>query len=284
MRAGSWHGTGNRSVRPVRVGVTVATVSAAVVAAGQWLGRTAGSTRAERRRVLQGDELVADPTLVTTHATTIAAPPERIWPWLVQAGWHRGGWYTARWVDRLLFPANWPSADAIIPALQHPLVAGDRIPDGPPGTACFVVEHAEAPRLLVLHSTTHVPASWRERLGTALDFDWLWTFALDPTPDGGTRLLLRTRARTAPWWFTAAYQATLVPADFVMARSMFHGLRTRVAPRRATRPAGPPPGAAGRAARAGPGSRARRPRALEAAPRPGCSPARRRPGGPRRAR
>jgi hypothetical protein len=206
----------------------VAMASAAAVAAGQWLGRTAGSTRAERRRVLPGDELVAEPTLVTTHATTIAAPPERIWPWLVQVGWHRGGWYTARWIDRLLFPANWPSADAIIPALQQPLVAGDRVPDGPPGTAAFVVEHADPPRLLVLHSTTHIPASWRERLGTALDFDWVWTFGLDETADGGTRLLLRTRARTAPWWFTAAYVATLVPADFVMSSSMFHGLRARV--------------------------------------------------------
>src|SRR4249920_1663922 len=88
-------------------------------AALQRLGRTYGSTAAERRRDLPGDELMADPMAVTTHATTIATPPERVWPWLLQMGWHRGGWYTAEWVDRLLFPANWPSATDIVPALQH---------------------------------------------------------------------------------------------------------------------------------------------------------------------
>ena len=93
-------------------------------AALQRLGRTYGSTAAERRRDLPGDELMARPIAVTTHATTIAAPPERIWPWLLQMGWHRGGWYTAEWVDRLLFPANWPSATTVVPTLQH-LDVGD---------------------------------------------------------------------------------------------------------------------------------------------------------------
>jgi hypothetical protein len=80
----------------------------------QWLGRSYGATRTERHRRLPGDDLMAAPMAVTTHAITIDAPPERIWPWLVQMGWHRGAWYTAQWVDRLLFPANGPSADHII--------------------------------------------------------------------------------------------------------------------------------------------------------------------------
>jgi hypothetical protein len=45
-------------------------------------------------------------------------------------GWHRGGWYTAEWVDRILFPANGPSADHIIAGLQD-IRPGDAIPDGP---------------------------------------------------------------------------------------------------------------------------------------------------------
>lgn len=98
----------------------------------QWLGRTYGATKEERHRRLPGDELTRDPMAVTTHAITICAAPSRIWPWLVQMGWHRGGWYTAGWVDRLLFPANAPSADHIVPELQR-LVVGDLIPDGPPG-------------------------------------------------------------------------------------------------------------------------------------------------------
>ena len=56
-----------------------------------------------------------------------------------------------------------------------------------------MVEHLDPPSLLVLHSTTHVPAGWRTRLGAAID--WAWTFALGSTGDGGTRLLLRVRGR-----------------------------------------------------------------------------------------
>ena len=208
-----------------------AVVAASVVgtvAAAQWLGRTSGSTRAERRRPLPGDELVDHPTVVTNHAITIPAPPSQVWPWLIQMGWHRGGWYTARWVDRLLFPANWPSAAQLVPELQRPLRVGDRIPDGPPGTAWFVVEHVDAPHLLVLHSTTHLPSPWRARLGAAID--WAWTFTLDPTSDGRTRLLLRVRGSTKPWWLTAAYVAAIVPADHLMAGSMLNGIRNRVAP------------------------------------------------------
>lgn len=73
------------------------------------LGRTYGSTKDERTTALPGDRVVSDPTVVTDHATTIDAPPAAVWPWLVQMGWGRGGWYTARWVDRLLFPANEPT-------------------------------------------------------------------------------------------------------------------------------------------------------------------------------
>ena len=70
------------------------------------LGRSWGSTLAERKRTLPGDEIVSDPSILTTHATTINAPPSAIWPWLIQMGWHQGGWYTKQWVDRMVFPAN----------------------------------------------------------------------------------------------------------------------------------------------------------------------------------
>jgi hypothetical protein len=196
------------------------------VAASQWLGRTAGSTRSERHRRLPGDELVPRPTVRTNHAITIPAPPDWVWPWLVQVGWHRAGWYTPYWVDRLLFPANWPSSARLVPDLQRPLQVGDHIPDGPPGTAWFVVEQVEPGHLLVLHSTTHVPASWRARLGAAID--WTWTFALDNSDDERTRLLVRTRARTTPWWLAGIYVAAIVPVDYLMATGMLEGIRRRV--------------------------------------------------------
>lgn len=190
----------------------------------QWLGRTYGATVAERRRRLPGDELCPRPQIVTTHATTVHAPPERVWPWLVQMGWGRGQWYTARWVDRLLFPANAPSADVIVPEWQH-LAVGDRVLDGPPEAHCaFVVAELLPERHLVLHSREHLPPGWAERFGAAID--WSWAFVLEPTGTK-TRFLFRTRVRLRPWWVAASYGAVAVPADFVMSRQMLRGVRTR---------------------------------------------------------
>src|SRR4051812_21403022 len=160
----------------------------------QWLGRTYGATRGERRRELPGDRLCTHPHIGTTHAVTIDATPEHVWPWLVQMGWGRGQWYTARWVDRLLFPDNGPSADVLVREWQR-LAVGDRILDGPPEAHCaFVVDDLDPPRHLVLHSTEHLPPGWADRF------------------------LVRTRVRLHPWWVTAVYRAVIVPADFVMSR------------------------------------------------------------------
>ena len=191
------------------------------------LGKVSGSTRAERTRALPGDDLIPTPSFVTNHAATLDAPPESIWPWMTQVGWHRAGWYTPRWVDRLLFPDNWPSATHLDPTLVRDLHPGDTIPDGPPGTAQFVVERADPPRVLVLHSTTHLPPGWAERTGASLD--WVWTFTFDPTDDGRTRMQVRNRGRLNPRWLDLAYLVTIVPADQVMTRGMFRGLQQRVA-------------------------------------------------------
>ena len=61
-----------------------------------WLGRTYGSTSLEQRAPMSGDGIVAKPQFEVTHGITTDAPPESVWPWLVQMGWHRGGWYSAR--------------------------------------------------------------------------------------------------------------------------------------------------------------------------------------------
>lgn len=191
-----------------------------------WLGKTSGSTAAERARHLPGDELLDEPSFVTNHAATLDAPPAQVWPWMTQIGWHRGGWYTPCWVDRLLFPDNWPSADALDPALVRDLAPGDTIPDGPPGTAHFIVERADAPSTLVLHSRTHLPPGWDTSVGASLD--WVWTFAFDPVGADRTRMLVRNRGRVQPPWLDLAYLATIVPADHIMTRGMFRGLQQRV--------------------------------------------------------
>ena len=139
-------------------------------------------------------------------------------------GWGRGGWYTARWVDLLLFPANGPSADRVLPGLQD-LAVGDFVPDGPPATGCgFHVAALEPERALVLRSTSHLPRSLRDRA----TLDWTWAFVVRPVDGGrGTRFHFRSRWVTSPWWMTLAGHFLVVPADFVMSRDMLRGVRTR---------------------------------------------------------
>jgi len=159
------------------------------------------------------------------HAIDIEAPPEAVWPWLAQMGWRRGGWYTYRWVDRLLFPQNAPSADRILPEFQD-LKIGDRIPDGPPELGCFfVVEDVVPDRHLVLRSTTHLPPRLQRQPGVSLN--WTWTFVLRPLAGGATRFHFRWRAELRPLWLRLLCQALVMPADFVMGRSMCLGLRKR---------------------------------------------------------
>jgi len=177
---------------------------------------------------MPGDDLVSRAQLQVTRATTLPAPPAEVWPWLVQMGWGRAGWYTQHWVDRLLFPANRPSAVFLLSDLEAPAV-GDFIPDGPPETQCgFVVEDLEPGRLMVLHSRSHLPLAWRQR-GIA-SVDWTWVFSLRAVDgDRATRLVFRWRSRTSPLWLTAGVQAFVVPADWVMSRGMLRGLTRRVA-------------------------------------------------------
>jgi hypothetical protein len=142
-------------------------LGAAAYGALHELGRRWGATSEEVARPMPGDEIVPHAQVQTTHAITIDAGPERVWPWLVQMGYHRAGWYTYPWVDRYLWHIENPSADEIIPVLQD-LAVGDVVPDGEPGTALYRVEVVEPTRLIVLHSTSHVPPQLKGRMSV----DW----------------------------------------------------------------------------------------------------------------
>lgn len=188
----------------------------------EYLGATWGSTPEERARRLPSDDLVSEPTIVTNHGISIGAPPAEVWPWLLQMGWHRAGWYTYQWVDQLLFPVNNPSADEIVPELQT-LAVGDQIPDGPPETGVhFLVEELEDAERLVLRSRTHLPPwppdGW---------IDWVWTYTFEEAEPGVTRLHLRTRGAMGPPLLALGYRS-LLWMDFVMARSHLRGIRERV--------------------------------------------------------
>ncbi|MDO8362698.1 MAG: hypothetical protein Q7V88_07365 [Actinomycetota bacterium] len=211
-------------MRHVRT-VTTASLMAGSFAVLHHLGRTAGTIADERAARLPGDQLVTHPMMITNHAITIDAPPADVWPWLAQMGWHRGGWYTSAWVDRLFFPANWPSADHLEPQLQQ-IGLGSWIPDGPPASRCgFFVRALQPSHHLVLHSTKHLPPEFADRFTAWID--WSWAFVLHDVPGGHTRFQFRSRLRVGPWWLATLYWAVLIPADFVMSRQMLRGVKRR---------------------------------------------------------
>jgi hypothetical protein len=75
---------------------------------------------------MPGDALIPDPTDLSMQAVTVNAPPEDIWPWLVQIGYQRGGLYSYDWLDRLFGYLDRPSATRILPEFQR-LAVGDEI-------------------------------------------------------------------------------------------------------------------------------------------------------------
>jgi len=111
------------------------------------------------------------------HAVTIAAPPEQVWPWLVQMGSGRAGWYSYDWVDN----DSHPSATTIVPALQH-IAPGDVMPSLPGTRDSFIVAVVQPERDLILT----VPATTGGLLVS-------WEFFLEPLTRHRTRLLVRGR-------------------------------------------------------------------------------------------
>ena len=134
------------------------------------------ATAAERHAAMPGDELVPG-GVVATHAITIGAPPVAVWPWLVQMGCDRAGWYS---VDRLDNGGR-RSADAIVPELQG-LAAGDRVPGWPGHRLLMTARVVDPARALVL--------DWRGRRSGLS-----WAFCLEQHGADGTRLVVRIRAR-----------------------------------------------------------------------------------------
>jgi hypothetical protein len=185
-----------------------------------------GATDDEARAPLPGDELVPDPWYLTTRVVTIRAPTESVWPWLVQLGQGRGGFYTYDRLEQLLGAAI-RSADRIVPELQH-LAVGDTIRLSPGGGPMVAVLNAG--RALVLHDVMDPRTARSIPSGTHAGWalHWTWTFALRPLPDGATRLLVRTRASYRPRFLLAPTVLLLLePAHFVMERGMLLGLKRR---------------------------------------------------------
>jgi hypothetical protein len=137
---------------------------------------TWGSTDEEIARPMPGDEVLADPTFNATRAVTIEATPEEIWPWIVQIGYRRAGFYSYDILDN----DGIPSAERILPEYQD-LEVGDLIPLTK--SANVRVTELQPPKSMGL--LFEVPGAWSNAT-------WVW--GLYPEDESHTRLVTRLRA------------------------------------------------------------------------------------------
>lgn len=176
----------------------------------RWFNRW-GTTPGEITRAMCGDEVIANPTSGAMQAVTIDAPPDDIWPWLVQLGYQRGGLYSYDWLDRLFGFLDRPSATRVLPEFQH-LAVGDKIPWG--HGEVLTVAAIEPFRALVLDYQGH-------------GMQWVWQFGLYPLSANRTRLVTRGTERYRNTLVARLGMLVMEPAAFIMTRRMLLGLKRR---------------------------------------------------------
>ena len=186
------------------VGILVLAAALFMTVIRPWYNRW-GATDEEVSMELPGDELIPDGGSVT-RAIGIDSPPGDVWPWLVQLGFGRAGWYSYDWIDN----DGHPSADVIVPEYQN-LDVGDRILMMPDMGFEVLSIDPEASIVSKLEDGTTS-----------------WCLALLPQEDGSTRLLTRWRNK---WGKITAANAILIaltdPGTFIMEQKMLREIRKR---------------------------------------------------------
>ncbi len=180
-----------------------------------------GASSGEALRAMAGDDLIRDPVLATTRAVSIEVEPDRVWPWLAQIGQGRGGFYSYEWLENLI-GLDIHNSDRIIPEMQdlHP---GDLVPFWR-GAGVRVVK-IEPGRLLVLAGTLNSAGGMDSGAEPA---GGTWVFGLSATPNGSSRLVVRSRvAGFPPAWLSVISMRALEPLHFIMEQKMLRGIRRR---------------------------------------------------------
>jgi len=226
-------------------GSAAAAAAAYALAVRPWW-RSWGIDPSEADLPLAGDDLVPDVLVSETRGIDIAAPPEAVWPWLVQMGYNRAGWYSYDAMDM-----RGASADRIVPEMQA-LAVGDSIPTSP--ETAFLVKVLDPGRALVLYVDEQLiqdqtaaarsaavagqpaektPANLRAAgamMSPMSGFVASWAFVLQARDGGGhTRLIERFRVKMAPVGKGGnVAQSFLGFGVFVMTRKQLIGIRDRV--------------------------------------------------------
>ena len=168
-------------------------------------------TAAERAATLPGDDLVAPADVVMDRAFSLHATPEAVWPWLVQLGKRRAGWYFPSLVERVI-PVSRRGLRHL-DAQYLDLAVGDVIPDWGGRDATFTIAELET-----AHHLLHTSTRGRTRL--------TWCLRLLPEGASGTRLHLRLRMAPVKHRLLAERLGGLFDQLTVMGLSA--GLRERV--------------------------------------------------------
>jgi hypothetical protein len=167
-----------------------------------------GATHDEMARTLPGDTIVERADYVATRAVTIHAPPDDVWPWLVQIGSGRAGWYSYDRLDN----GGVASADRLLTEFQS-LAVDDLVPMIPGTEVGVWVKEIEPERRML----------WWDRKG---EYSWEWV--LEPAGDHETRLLTRLRATYPPLLSRRTlYVMVATSGDIVMIRRCLLGIRDR---------------------------------------------------------
>ncbi len=172
-----------------------------------------GATRAEVERVMAGDELNPDPSFLATRAITIAGSPEEIWPWLLQMGHGRAGYYGYDLLENLGSPTGIRSADQILPEFQR-FEVGDEVPIS--AVASMAFQAIEPHRHLI----------W---VGSEESEPGAFTWALYPLSEGRTRLV--SRIRWSYHWSSIKLISLELFTEFtdhVAVRKILQGVKDRV--------------------------------------------------------
>ena len=212
------------------------------------LHRSWGVVPEDSGRSLRGDDLVVNPSVIDTRSLIVDAPPSAVWPWLVQLGYGRGGWYS---YDQLDMKGS--SARRILPEYQS-LAEGDIVPTHPGGG--FVARIVEPDTALVLYLDhdlvqDQMQSAVGKRGGDSLDgideempgglqfagalgdmtmpeFRASWAFILDPEEGGKTRLIERFRVWTAEGGLPQKLGMPVMGMGvFVMTRKHMLGVKER---------------------------------------------------------
>ena len=188
-----------------------------------WYGNW-GATAEEARRALPGDAIIPAATVQETRAITIAAPSERVWPWIAQLGQDRGGFYSYDLLENLV-GCEMPTVDRLRPEKQSWHV-GDKLwmyPAGKADSLGFGTLRTYLSGRALGFATRAVGTARAE------PEDGSWSFVLVPVSATATRVLVRGRLAPGRSFPARLFNAALfAPAHFSMERRMLLGLKALV--------------------------------------------------------